>query len=527
MKHYHLKFVALHITPVCGHACPFCYMKNTNLNDVAIKKHPKLSDLLKIVDELHSQGVNEIALLGGDPGSYPHLLPLAKHIKELKIKTSILSNTLAFIENNNSAALEYLDSIESTIHSLSENGHDDFCNFKGAYKRLIKNLQFASNRGKCIGIALNIIPENASTLFHLVEKLKNNEGINISNVIIQRIIPFGMAAKSLRFQVNRNHAESALRCVRDIDEKLRIKISVEDPYPLCILPPEYKKYMTPCQWGITKAAINEKGDLSRCGADPRYLLGNIFKNSLDEIWNTSEILKSFRSRLYLPGRRQTCTELEQCGGGCPLSCEIDKDHGDDYLYLEYDRLDKEIHGELIFRNARKDELSSILQIEWSNFSEYGHIFTVEKLKYWYNHNPDMFFVVVDSMDWVLGYSAIVPITKNTYELLLKGELCSLTDFTSENVEEIGKSDYYHLEVLATIPSKTGTRAGRFIVKETAKYLKENACYITATPVTDMGIRLCNYFQFKKVSTFKDSSGNYPLYSLEIEKSALENKISKF
>ena len=49
----------------------------------------------------------------------------------------------------------------------------------------------------------------------------------------------------------------------------------------------YRQYMHPCEWGYTKAALNGNGDLTRCGADPRYLLGNIFEKSIKEIWEYS------------------------------------------------------------------------------------------------------------------------------------------------------------------------------------------------------------------------------------------------
>lgn len=90
-----------------------------------------------------------------------------------------------------------------------------------------------------------------------------------------------------------------------------------------------------CSLGInylnTKAAVNGDGDLTRCGADPRYLLGNIFETPIKEIWKNSPLLKEFRDKSYLPDSCRKCAYLERCGGGCSVSNQPNIDVGIDYL----------------------------------------------------------------------------------------------------------------------------------------------------------------------------------------------------
>lgn len=519
---YKIELAALHITGVCSHKCPTCYIAN----DLIKPKHPLLLDLLKIVDELAKNEIKEIVLLGGDPACYPNVIELAKYIHEKGIKISILSNTLNFPNTTIEEASKYIDAFETTIHHYIPEKHDEFCSKEGAYNNVVNQLRKASMLNKKTGIAINVIPEISDKIYELVNRIVKIEKVNLDYIIVQRIVPFGRASKSSDFTLSRKHAEQALAGIKKVDKVLNIQISVEDPFPLCVLPENVKKYMTPCAWGYTKVAVNAQGDLSRCGADPRYRLGNIFVDNLKDIWNNSEILKSFRSREYLPGRCRICESIENCGGGCPLSCEIEKDHGIDYLFLEYEKLDEEIHGNITFTKAKEFELSSILQIEWSDFPRYGHVFSVSSLKKWFKYNPNMFWVVKDSRNWVLGYATLVPITKSLHNDICNGKYSSLVEFPDNQVLKSSFSDYYHIEVIAMVPSRTASRAGRFLINNVS-HLLINRKYITASPVTDIGIRLCNFFEFEFVTNEVSDTTPYPIYKLVVNKKNLIDKISRF
>lgn len=519
---YFLDLVAFHITSVCAHRCPFCYAAASSR-----QKHPPLTQLQKVVDALADGQVKEVSLLGGDPGAYPHVVSLAKYVKKTGMRVSILSNTLKFPNSSIKEAASYFNAMETTIHDVEARSHDDFCSSKGAYRRVIKRLREAAGVGCKIGIAVNVMPLTANRLYDIVGNIVNRENVPLDYIIVQRIVPFGRAAESAQFTLTRKQAESALYEIKKVDEKLGIKISVEDPFPLCVLPVGLRKYMVPCQWGFTKASVSAMGDLSRCGADTRYRLGNILDTSLLDIWNNSETLKSFRSRDYLPGRCQTCSMMEKCGGGCPLSCEIEKDHGIDYLYMAYEVLDEEIHGEIRFSPAMEEELSSILQIEWSNFPGYGHILTVDSLSRWFNHNPKMFWVVRDSRNWVLGYAALVPISKKLFRKIIKGKCSSLSDFQSEDVLKEDETDFFHIEVVATVPLRTASRSGRYLINCVGHYLLNHAKHVSASPITRIGVRLCKYFDFEHISDEVTSKVSYPIYALEVEASKIEPKLSRF
>lgn len=332
-----LQSVIIHVTNACTNRCPYCYAYSEN----GTIKHADINKLYAIVDELKKADVKNIALLGGDPALYPHIVPLARYAKKLGISSSLMSNTMCVKGYSLSELIDCFSVFEATIHGANEEEHDLFCGNEGAYRKLVDQLKALSDLGAKIGIAINIIPDNAENVFEMIHSLCVNEGVVVNYIIIQRIIPFGRASNTTKYNLTKKLANTALSAIARIDEELHIKITVEDPFPLCVIEPKYKKYMHPCEWGFTKGALNGEGDISRCGADPRYLLGNIFETPLLDIWEKSDILRAFRKREYLSEECDVCPDKELCGGGCPLSCEVSGDHGLDYLYVEYKQYQKD------------------------------------------------------------------------------------------------------------------------------------------------------------------------------------------
>lgn len=520
---YKVELAAFHITERCTHCCPMCYI-NASQNK---KQHPVLSQNMQVADELIRYGIKEVTLLGGDPAQYPGVTKIAEHFYNNEITVSILSNTLDFGEQYVDDAGKYIDAFEATIHSHIEDEHDSFCKTKGAFNKIVNNLKIFSDKRKKIGIAINVTAFTYDSIIKIVSSLCDIHHINLSYIIIQRIIPMGRATSISNFTLGRGQVITAINQLKKIQQEYDVQIIMEDPVPLCILPHEIQYFISPCKWGISKVAINSNGDTSRCGADPRYRLGNIFEKSLDEIWNSSDVLNSFRNKSYLPGRCHACDLLTQCGGGCSLSCEIEKDHSIDYLFSQYDKRDKKIHGSLQFEKLHKGELSSILQIEWANFSGYGHVFSVDSLKHWYKHNSSMFMVVKDVHNWILGYTVLVPITKKLFNKIKQGIYSSLLDFPAREVLHGNSSPYYHIEVIATIHKSKATRAGSFLIKQVGeRLLCKEVKFITASPVKDIGVNLCTYFEFKHVADETYKGEIYPIYLLEVNKNT-HNKLKRF
>ena len=322
-----LKYVAFHLTYVCENKCPYCY-----IGDEGRTKHPPLEQVKKDIEKLAENNVKEILLVGGNPCSYPYLKEVVELIKNLNLKCYILSNTLEFKQDLN-FFLEKIDDFQTTILGATPEEHDNEAGRRGAYETLIKNLKLLNRKNKKLTITLSLHKQNYDKVFTIVRNLIENEKVKIKELILQRIIPCGRAANTLRFSVTKDQVPTIFEQLDKIKNIYNLKIDFEDPFPLCVIP-EQCRYLQdkPCEWGFIKGSVNFNGDFARCGADVRFLLGNIFEiDNLKKFWKENPILVDFRSRKWLPERCQKCELLEKCGGGCSLSRITNKDHECDVL----------------------------------------------------------------------------------------------------------------------------------------------------------------------------------------------------
>jgi len=322
-----LEYVAFHLTYVCENMCSYCY-----IGDGGRTEHPPLEKTEKVTEKLADGGIKEILLVGGNPCTYPHLKEIVNFIKKSGMKCYILSNTLKFGKDFD-FFLNNIDDFQATILGATPEEHDKEARRKGAYNILIKNIRMLNEKSKKVTIAVSIHRQNYDRIFAIVKNLIENEKIKINELVVQRVIPEGRASNTLNFSITKDEVPVIFEQLHEIKEAYNLKIDFEDPFPLCIVPEEYRNLQThPCEWGFTKGSINFNGDISRCGADARFQLGNAFEiEDIQRFWNEHPVLADFRSRKWLPEKCQECELLEKCGGGCSLSRITDKDHECDIL----------------------------------------------------------------------------------------------------------------------------------------------------------------------------------------------------
>lgn len=324
---YKLNTVAFHITYACTHFCPMCYAGESQSMSIDVN-HPDIAQVKRVIKHLSESGIENISYVGGDPASYPYILEASQYAASLGFNQSILSNTLDFGDKANQV-VNYIDAFEGTIHAATNELHDSFCNKKGAYSLLLKNLKLFSDLGKKIGITINLTPLTYNKIYEMIDNVINKD-IKIDYIVFQRIIPFGRAMETKKYELNLQQLDIALQDVYKIEKK-GIEIIFEDPFPMCAVNERYQRYMHPCEWGLTKISVDYRGNLSRCGADPRCTLGNMFDTPLLEVWENSRELCEFRKKDYLPIKCQTCTMLHVCGGACPISRTSSEFYSEDYM----------------------------------------------------------------------------------------------------------------------------------------------------------------------------------------------------
>lgn len=317
-NNYKIRNVELEITNFCSHKCPYCY-----IGDINYKENVYFSDysiLCKIIDKLSEYGAEMIALLGGDPVLHPRILDIINYIKcSTDIKVSIMSNTLNFGKTSIYEIAKKIDNIDFTLHGRNAKEHEAYCNApSGTYNDVMSKLEKYSHNGVTVNIAINITPETFNKIYDMVATTIAH-GVNLSALLLQRIIPLGRAKYKNNYDVSKGHIAIALEQIENVEKDFNIEISFEDPYPLCVVPEKYHKYMKGCPEGINRIPVKGDGSITACGAVGDVKIGNILTDTYDEIWTNNKRFMEFRCGSFLTNEKcLECTMKDKCRGGCPV-----------------------------------------------------------------------------------------------------------------------------------------------------------------------------------------------------------------
>lgn len=317
----------LHITTCCTHHCPFCYA----LTDDIIKKHQDTAILKEILLILADNGCKSILFVGGDPASHPQAVELGHFAKDLGMESGILSNTLSFDGYYPLQVIEAFDFIEATIHSAIPERHDSFCQMKGAYANVVSKLRDMNSGSSRLGIVINLTPETYMNILEIIKRVVEIDKVHLDHVVFQRIVSIGRAYKRDDWKLTADHLQSVFEQIEQAKSQYGLVCNLEDTFPLCVLPHEYMQYATSCQWGTQAISLDMYGNVSKCCADSRYIVGNILQSSFEELWMNSAILKERREGGSLPTKCIRCAQYDVCGGGCLLASELNDNRGDPLL----------------------------------------------------------------------------------------------------------------------------------------------------------------------------------------------------
>ncbi len=165
------------------------------------------------------------------------------------------------------------------------------------------------------------------------------------------------------------------------------------------------------------------------------------------------------------------------------------------------------------RIARIEDLSHIVEIERESFPGYDHAFNYGILELWHAHNPEIFMVLENGNGPILGYCAIVPVTERLFREIVNGRVSSLSSFPRVDVlRQWRKSQYIHFEVIALRSDREfSTAIGAFYLRFAKSWAEDRAPFITASPITPVGVKLCQAYGFRKIAEERIHSHTYPIY----------------
>lgn len=173
---------------------------------------------------------------------------------------------------------------------------------------------------------------------------------------------------------------------------------------------------------------------------------------------------------------------------------------------------------IVFCQANQSDIAGMAAIEGEFFGDYEKIYNEDFLRKWFAHNPDMFFVIKNTDDAVLGFVVLTPVTKKLHEQLLRGEIFDFFDFGEEDVCRSMNSDYYYVSDICVTKSKeiNYLAAVTNAIGGMIDILSQKAKFVTACPISKAGAKLCKAIGMKKVAEADCDGQKYTICALVVD-----------
>jgi len=283
------KTVYLDINTNCNINCLYCW-----IHSPLIKNHPKSQGLdLKIIKDIIDTSckwdVEEIVISGdGEPTLHPQIDGIINYIKDrgfpliLSTNATLGTNLFKTICRVDHLYVNLSAAKNETYRELQCQNQDDM------FDRVIGNLnllsKMKSHRGKpAITVAYIINDKNYQ---EIVDMIHLGEKLGVDRITFRFMEP---TIETKPILLSNYHSRKLKKSLKNISfDQIPIATNLDQIY---IALNEYKKsiYNIPrCYTGWFNLLVDFNGNVSLCCHNENLIVGNIFKNSLKDIWNSQK-----------------------------------------------------------------------------------------------------------------------------------------------------------------------------------------------------------------------------------------------
>jgi len=306
----------LALTYRCNNDCSHCY-------NVAGRSPDELStlDWKRVLDRAWELGIPHIIFTGGEPTLRADLPELIAHAESIGQITGLNTNgrRLSDAKYVDDLVLAGLDHVQVTLESCDANIHDQMVGTRGAFHQTVRGVRNALSSPLYVMTNTTMLQTNVRTIPATLDFLAQ---LGVPTVGLNALIHSGRGALA---GTGLPEADLAplLDAAREKTTAYGQRLVWYTPTQYCSFDPvSLGLGAKGCTAALYNMCVEPDGSVLPCQSYYRPL-GNVLTDEWNSIWN-HELAVRLRERQRLPEKCGGCSLLDECGGGCPLQFEMDR-----------------------------------------------------------------------------------------------------------------------------------------------------------------------------------------------------------
>lgn len=301
--------ITFEMTYACNEKCIHCYAHYPGIESVST--YIEIEKYKTLIDELYEMNCMHICFTGGDPFMYKDFLNIFQYARTRGFVCDIFTNgQYLFSQRDELQAIARLKprAFYISLYGATANTHDMVTGVKGSFEKTISVVEELHRYGVPVVFNVMIMTVNyheTKDIINLARRIGVEYRVNMSLI-------YTNAGSDSPLQYFVNDKEMIKDTFRLVDENM---FSMDIPMDM-----EKEAYM--CGAGLSSLSVSPDGSVFPC-VSIKDRLGNIYKNSLKEIWNGKK-RKAFIKKMKWENTEECtkCLYFQQCPH-CPGMSEAE------------------------------------------------------------------------------------------------------------------------------------------------------------------------------------------------------------
>lgn len=290
------------LTSRCNERCIHCYIPNGKKNagfDMSFEKFKY------ILDQYVEMGGLHVTLSGGEALMNKDIVKMLRYCREKDLQISLLTNLISLKDEHIPVMKEVnLSLIQVSLYSMDAELHDRITTVKGSFEKTKTAIEKLHAADIPVQISCPLMKANKTGYDKVMQYAQSLKMKAQTDYIMMAQADLDTANLANRLSI-----EETEKVIRDIMEyDVDYKEQTLEQEPLSSIPLEEFAEMPLCGAGINDLCVTVNGDVYPCAGWQAYVVGNVFRQPLKEIWEHSPKLAEVR--------RVSQKDFSQC-----LTCE--------------------------------------------------------------------------------------------------------------------------------------------------------------------------------------------------------------